>query len=159
MGHGLTSFNLRILDDFYFLCTFAAMKEKPLLFNHNHDYVEIGGIKWATMNVGAKNVTDVGLYFAWGEIRGYKPEEVGKDKHFFNNMGDYKFTDHNAYGCFEKYDPKDGLTVLQPQDDPVHVAWRGSWRLPTYREFPKKAHCFSCVMNWVSSTFDFRCML
>ena len=28
-----------------------------------HDYVEIGGIKWATMNIGATSVTDYGLYF------------------------------------------------------------------------------------------------
>ena len=30
---------------------------------NGHDYVEIGGIKWATMNIGANSVTDTGLYF------------------------------------------------------------------------------------------------
>jgi hypothetical protein len=35
--------------------------------SNGHDYVEIGGIKWATMNVGATKVTDVGLYFQWGD--------------------------------------------------------------------------------------------
>ena len=29
-----------------------------------HEYVEIGGLKWATMNVGASQPSDYGLYFA-----------------------------------------------------------------------------------------------
>lgn len=29
-----------------------------------HEYVEIGGVKWATMNVGASSITDTGQYFA-----------------------------------------------------------------------------------------------
>lgn len=36
-----------------------------------HTCVEIGGIKWATMNIGASEVTDYGLWFAWGETQGY----------------------------------------------------------------------------------------
>ena len=29
-----------------------------------HKYVEIGGLKWATMNIGASQPSDYGLYFA-----------------------------------------------------------------------------------------------
>ena len=32
-----------------------------------HDYVEIGGIKWATVNIGAESATDTGIYFQWGD--------------------------------------------------------------------------------------------
>ena len=35
-----------------------------------YDYVDLGlpsGLKWATMNVGAKDVNDYGIPFAWGE--------------------------------------------------------------------------------------------
>ena len=42
-----------------------------------HDYVEIGGLKWATMNVGANNITDAGLYFQWGDTQGYTAAQVG----------------------------------------------------------------------------------
>ena len=101
------------------------------LIAHGHPYVEIGGVKWATMNVGAKNVTDPGLYFAWGETKGYKPEEVGKTKRF--TWKNYKFGS-TAFN-FSKYKSVDGLTKLQPEDDPVKVNWRGNWRLPTQEEF------------------------
>lgn len=30
------------------------------------EYVEIGGVKWATKNLGAEKETDYGYYFAWG---------------------------------------------------------------------------------------------
>ena len=42
-----------------------------------HDYVEIGGLKWATMNVGATGVTDYGLYFQWGDTQGYTASQCG----------------------------------------------------------------------------------
>lgn len=43
---------------------------------HGHDYVEIGGKKWATMNVGATTVagspeTTYGDYYTWGETGTY----------------------------------------------------------------------------------------
>ena len=42
-----------------------------------HEYVEIGGLKWATMNIGASQPSDCGLYFAWGDTQGYTAEQVG----------------------------------------------------------------------------------
>lgn len=44
---------------------------------NGHDYVEIGGIKWATMNIGANSVTDTGLYFQWGDTQGYAADQIG----------------------------------------------------------------------------------
>lgn len=35
----------------------------PAANNATHEYVEIGGIKWATMNLGATTEADTGLYF------------------------------------------------------------------------------------------------
>lgn len=35
-----------------------------------HPYVIIGGLKWATMNVGATSETDCGYHFAWGYTDG-----------------------------------------------------------------------------------------
>ena len=40
-------------------------------YENNREYVEIGGIKWATMNVGATSILDVGLYFQQGDTQGY----------------------------------------------------------------------------------------
>ena len=41
---------------------------------NGHEYVEIGGLKWATMNIGATQPSDYGLYFAWGDTQGYTVE-------------------------------------------------------------------------------------
>ena len=47
-----------------------------------HEYVEIAGLKWATMNIGATSVTDYGLYFQWGDANGYTSEQVDTNKAF-----------------------------------------------------------------------------
>jgi hypothetical protein len=42
------------------------------------DYaVPIGGVAWRTRNIGAEDVIDTGLYFAWGETQGYTASQVG----------------------------------------------------------------------------------
>ena len=38
-----------------------------------HEYVEVGGHKWATMNVGAEKPEEAGDYFSWGEVIGQTP--------------------------------------------------------------------------------------
>ena len=98
----------------------------------SHDYVEIGGIKWATMNIGATGITDGGLYFQWGDTQGYTAAQVGSDegqKYF--GWEDYVFGDYP----FTKYNEEDGLTTLQASDDAVTAAWGGNWRMPTTEEF------------------------
>lgn len=37
-----------------------------------HEYVELDGLRWATMNVGASSTTDNGDYFSWGGIIGHQ---------------------------------------------------------------------------------------
>lgn len=104
-----------------------------------HDYVEIGGLKWATMNVGANSVTDYGLYFQWGDTQGYTAAQVGSGsgKKYFGWV-DYKYSDgtSNPYAsAMTKYNSTDGKTVLDASDDAVQAAWGGSWRMPTKAEF------------------------
>jgi hypothetical protein len=105
----------------------------------SHDYVEIGGIKWATMNVGANSVTDTGLYFQWGDISGYTASQVGSgsgQKYF--GWADYKYgngTSSPGATGMTKYNSTDGKTVLDASDDAVIANWGGSWRMPTIAEF------------------------
>lgn len=87
---------------------------KVKYFHNGHTYVEIGGLKWATMNVGATSDTDYGLYFQWGDTQGYTASEVGSgegQKTF--KSADYKWT----------------------EDDAVRANWGGDWRMPTREEF------------------------
>ena len=103
-----------------------------------HDYVEIAGIKWATMNVGANSVTDTGLYFQWGDINGYTASQVGSgegQKYF--GWADYKYgngTSGPSATGMTKYNSTDGKMVLDASDDAVAAAWGGQWRMPTTAE-------------------------
>ena len=104
----------------------------------SHDYVEIGGIKWATMNVGATGITDGGLHFEWGGTEGYTAAQVGEgegqkyfgeeDNIFYGTYGYTKYTGDIDSGG-------DGLTTLQAADDAVTTAWGGNWRMPTRGEY------------------------
>ena len=105
----------------------------------SHDYVEIGGVKWATMNIGATGVTDTGLYFQWGDTQGYTAEQVGSgegQKYF--GWADYKYgngTSTPGRTGMTKYNETDGKTVLEASDDAVQANWGGNWRMPTTAEF------------------------
>ena len=106
----------------------------PYVSTPSHEYVEIGGVKWATMNIGANSITDYGLYFQWADTQGYTAEQVGNgegQKHFEPN--DYKYYDEQ--GGYTKYNENDGLITLLSEDDAVNAAWGGNWRMPTVSEF------------------------
>lgn len=104
-----------------------------------HEYVEIAGLKWATMNIGANSITDAGLYFQWGDTQGYTAEQVGSgegQKYF--SFEDYKYgngtRDPGASGM-TKYNNIDGKIVLEVSDDTAITNWGGNWRIPTREEF------------------------
>lgn len=103
-----------------------------------HDYVEIGGVKWATMNIGANSVTDTGLYFAWGETQGYTAAEVGTEsgQRAFK-WEEYKYgngTSNPSETGMTKYNSTDRKTVLDAEDDAAVANWGGAWRMPTNAE-------------------------
>ena len=103
------------------------MVKKTISGRHNgHEFVEIGGIKWATCNVGAKKPTDTGLYFQWGDRKGYTADEVGKIKMF--NRPSYK---HYNGKRFTKYNQFDGKLVLDLCDDAAFSYMGQEWRMPT----------------------------
>lgn len=104
-----------------------------------HDYVEIGGLKWATMNIGANSIIDYGLFFQWGDTSGYTASQVGSGsgKKYFG-WADYKYGNGTSLPRdtgMTKYNSTDGKTVLDLSDDAAQAAWGGSWRMPTTEEF------------------------
>ena len=98
-----------------------------------HDYVEIGGVKWATMNVGANSITDTGLYFQWGDTQGYTADQVGsgEGQKYFGEEDCIYYSD----GGYTKYNEGDSKITLEASDDAVTAAWGGGWRMPTVSEF------------------------
>jgi len=98
----------------------------------SHDFVEIGGIKWATMNVGANSVTDTGLYFQWGDTQGYTAAQAGIDKTF--DWGNYIWYDE-VYGISKYHYVRDKKEILESSDDAATAVWGGNWRMATSKEF------------------------
>ena len=108
---------------------------------HNgFEYVDLGlpsGTKWAKCNVGAKNETDFGLYFSWGETEGY--DSIINTKQF--SLKYYKFSYHYSDSAFTKYNETDGKTVLDLEDDAAYVNMGGRWHMPSkeqIKELEKK---------------------
>lgn len=92
---------------------------------NGHPYVDMGpaGV-WAAEPI----VYGVdGHYFAWGETTGYNAD----DKDF--SRINYKFTPGDITTP-NKYNPTDGLTILEPEDDPVTVLMGPCWKTPTINE-------------------------
>lgn len=106
--------------------------------NNTHDYVEIGGTKWATMNVGATTVTDTGLYFAWGENIGYTIQQ----KRFTVHDYKYSYSDSNNPNTiiYTKYNNTDNSIELCPEDDGASHYWGNGWRMPTKKDFEELFH-------------------
>lgn len=72
-------------------------------------YVEIGGIRWSTMNVGASTETEAGLYFQWGDTQGYTAAQVGEGQKYFSENDCIYYND----GSYTKYNSTDRLSTLE----------------------------------------------
>ena len=117
---------------------------------NGHDYVDLGlpsGTLWATCNVGANSPEGPGDIFAWGETEPYYSNldpltwKDGKEEGY--NLSSYKFYNNDSY---TKYNNEDKLTVLDLEDDAVHVNWGGSWRIPTSDNFLELKNY--CTKTW-----------
>lgn len=98
--------------------------------NNGYNYVDLGlpsHTLWATCNIDADKPTDVGLYFHWGDSKGYTKEQLGKDKAF--SWSDYKFSLDSSFSNFSKYTT--ASESLELADDAAHVNMGGDWHMPT----------------------------
>ena len=115
------------------------------------EYVEIGGVKWATKNLGAEKETDSGDYFAWGATElayssfsssktftfvDSRPASYGgsgwtKDSGFAEVNAPY----FNGPDTITKYNDSDSKTVLESGDDAATALLGSGWRMPTKDDF------------------------
>ena len=89
------------------------------------------GTKWANMNVGSTSPEGYGLYFAWGETKGYT---IGEQHDF--SWENYKWCNgswdtQTKYCTDSELGKVDNKTTLELADDAAHVNWGGGWRMPT----------------------------
>ena len=122
----------------------AIMPEKHVTMTY--EYVDLGlpsGTLWAKCNIGAYTETDAGLYFQWGDTRGYTADQVGVDKIF--DWAHYKF---GTQDNLTKYNSTDGLTTLQLADDAAYANMGEDWRMPTKEEYQE------LIVNTTSAWVD-----
>lgn len=113
---------------------------------NGHDYVEIGGLKWATVNIGANSITDYGFKFQWGDTQGYTHDQVGDgDGKKYFGAEDYKYYDGSN---MTKYNNTDGQMTLSISDDAAQVNWGGGWRMPTQAEFAALIN--ATTLTWIA---------
>lgn len=136
-----------------------------------HEAVDMGlpsGTKWAAMNIGAYKVSEVGLYFAWGETVGYGSSPAD-GRAFY--LSDYKWNTpgYKMWYGFNKYQIADGVdgqngndascwydekgqfvgdnkTQLEDADDAAIVLWGNGWRMPTNDDVVEL--CANCTSAW-----------
>ena len=120
--------NVSLCDENEMLYYNYPPKPKP----NGHDYVDLGlesGTLWATMNVGASKPSDAGLYFQWGDTKGYSKDQIGTgdgQKKFASDWSDYKWNDSEG---FSKYNTAGD--ALELEDDAANVHMGGDWHIPT----------------------------
>lgn len=111
-----------------------------------HGFVDLGlpsGVKWATANIGAKNETEAGLYFWWGDVVGHEASEH------------YAFSEYNPE-IITYSKSKDWLTTNGVIDgntftsayDAAKQQWGGGWRMPSEAEL-KELQDY-CSWTWAS---------
>ena len=118
---------------------------------NGHEYVEIAGRKWATMNVGATTVagspeTAYGDYYTWGEIETYYSSltETGinfkanaKDTHIKGRKTSYNWQNYCNSGTFKEWEDYPAMTggVLGEGYDVAQYKWGSTWHMPTFHDF------------------------
>ena len=97
---------------------------------NGHAYVEIGGVKWATKNVGASSIADPGLFFHWGDTQGYTAAQCinGEMTESYKYYQNSDRTDE----WWEKY-PNYSVGLLS-SDDAATAIMGSKWRVPTPAE-------------------------
>ena len=117
-------------------------------FSKAVDYIEIGHVKWATMNVGATTVagspaTCFGDYFAWGETSPrYTGITISSDGCSATFAG---WSESHGSGYSDGDSPTYTGETLDAAHDAATANWGASWRTPTYSDF--EALCSACDVS------------
>lgn len=101
------------------------------------------GPYWATVNVGATQPQEYGLFFAWGETTGYssvKDDGFNWSNYTYCNgssttLTKYVSSDYPSY-LGDLGNPDNKLT-LEAADDAATSNWGDNWRMPTIDELEK----------------------
>ncbi|MCR5130096.1 MAG: Ig-like domain-containing protein [Prevotella sp.] len=123
----------------------------------DHESVDLGlpsGTLWATQNIGADEIYESGLYFAWGETVGHTSDVSDGYKFDYANYKYYEgSTDHaiTKYCSDSSYGYNgfvDNLTELELSDDAAYVNWGSNWCMPTQAQMVELFNSDNCTLKW-----------
>ena len=116
-------------------------------------------LKWATMNLGAENVTDCGDYFAWGETAPYYEGTGGwpaTPKWMSGKASGYAWQSYCGSSSFSEWStpPYDATTkILKPESDAAAQILGNGWRMPTSQEFQNLANACGGSSSYDITTY------
>lgn len=84
------------------------------------------GLLWAKCNMGTTDPTELGDYYAWGEISPNKKEYYGSNYKHFKVKSNIEVL---------KYNEKDGKEVLELEDDAARANIGAGYRIPTKEDW------------------------
>ena len=132
-----------------------SQKDKKGTVKDTRKYVDLGlpsGTLWATCNIGASKPEEYGLYFAWGETKGYTSDT--SDGHQFN-MKTYRFC-RGTYDSLTKYCGVRGFGIvdnkkeLDPGDDAATVNWGSKWEMPSSDQMTELCDSANTIIEWTT---------
>lgn len=113
--------------------------------------VDMGlSVLWRSMNVGAGSPTEVGSYYAWGEVSDRNGDTPVYD------WEHYKWSQGGDYGTLCKYCSDymygiaiDGRYELLREDDVASCVLGERWRMPTVEEWLELRDTSLCSWKWI----------
>lgn len=100
-----------------------------------YEYVDLGlpsGLKWATCNVGAAEIYEKGVHYAWGETEEKSNFTTWETYRLCNGTDDY----------MTRYNGHDNKKTLDADDDVANCKWGDDWRMPTKEDLQELIdHC------------------
>lgn len=110
--------NAEIAEESVVIATEHFVSNWPAKRKFDYTPIDLGlpsGTLWCNRNVGAKNTEDYGLYFAWGETKGYSDLSTFSESHY-------------RFSIVDKYANRSELLL---EDDAAHVNMGDDWHMPT----------------------------
>ena len=112
--------------------------------------VDLGlSVKWASMNLGAKNKYDCGLFYRFGELTGHGCFDTFDRSwsSYFTSIGGNGNSSSDCGGSKDPLADYKGI-VIPLEFDAAHETLGGTWRMPTRQEINELVD--NCTFTWLS---------
>lgn len=122
------------------------------------ELVDLGlSVKWASFNLRASTPEEYGGYYQWAGLEDVTntsiylgPSNCPYHTGSFYESGWTKYIPANKPSCWSGSGSPDDKTILDPEDDVVHVKLGGKWRIPTIEEWAELRNASNCSWTWTS---------